>query len=94
MKLTLNSDQLELLQQFADDYDYSFSCDYSGRNMFGKECIGFTLEPEQSEFWLGMELGQHLLARGQMLDAFRKPKTDSMGLGTIIYFPNISIDKE
>jgi hypothetical protein len=69
---------------------------YSGRGMYGKDCLGcdsMTLE----EFVLfAFELGSHLNDDEEKEDerdlisrALARVKTDSMGMGIIIYFPGV-----
>ena len=61
--------------------------DYSGRNMFGDSCVGVTLDGD-GELWT---LAQELALEGIEVDA---PKTDSMGLGIIAYWPKYKLTKE
>lgn len=60
---------------------------YSGRGMYGSKCVGVRLgrNSEFTEFGLGVKLA---LALGEDADDLN-PRTDSMGLGSIIYFPNV-----
>lgn len=60
---------------------------YSGRGMYGRSCVGVTLgrNSEVTEFGLGVKLALALGEDAEDLD----PRTDSMGLGSIIYFPNV-----
>jgi hypothetical protein len=65
--------------------------DYSGRGMYGSQCFG--IETSLNRFEVGVELALALAAAdgGDMSDLARElatdARTDSMGLGTIIYFP-------
>ena len=68
---------------------------YSGRGMYGKECLGVTLQEGDS---LGKFFGQVLdeIAAGSdedeievIADDFHSMQTDSMGLGMIVYFPKV-----
>lgn len=58
------------------------------------EEIGFVTN--ESEFALGMNLGQYLTNEDENLfDHLQKNiKTDSMGMDTIVYFPNIQMPDE
>ena len=60
---------------------------YSGRGMYGRNCVGVTLgrNSEYTEFGLGVALALALGEEAADLQA----RTDSMGLGSIVYFPNV-----
>ena len=47
---------------------------YSGRFMFGKECVAVSID----------RFGEHILPRGY--------KTDTLGLGYIVYWPSVKWD--
>lgn len=71
---------------------------YSGRGMYGRTCVGVTTDRYTPEFKLGVDVA---LAASAMFDdmdelvSFLEDlsgegcSTDSMGLGTITYFPSI-----
>lgn len=56
---------------------------YSGRGMYGKECVGVDLDAT-SDLW---GLAQEMARSGIICD---QPRTDSMGLGIIAYWPRLS----
>lgn len=60
---------------------------YSGRGMYGRNCVGVTLgrNSEFSEFKLGVAIALALGEDAEHLD----PCTDTMGLGFIVYFPSV-----
>lgn len=70
---------------------------YSGRGMYGSECVGFTAKSEIKAVakivletvniggWSG-ELDEDIAS---ICEALEDAQTDSMGLDTIIYFPRI-----
>lgn len=83
------------LDLFADDgygdEGIRWRASYSGRGMYGSECVGFTT----SDYSGAGDLAKFVLAVSQALgtdvavqiaDATR---TDSMGRGTIYYFPGV-----
>lgn len=90
------------LQVIFEEAD--FPCrSYSGRAMYGKECLGVTIDRGQD---MGMlfanivdglyemvahdhEEDHHEQAFLDVADAMRAMRTDSMGLGTIVYFPGV-----
>lgn len=98
--MKLDSNQLELLETFANDNDYNLRTDYSGRGMYGKTCIGFDTDRGQNLFSLGIDLARFLTENKEydLLEAFQNTtiNIDSMGMGQIVYFPRmeIEIDKE
>lgn len=52
---------------------------YSGRGMFGRECMGVTCDDADEAI---MECGRLRLP---------KPSVDSMGLAAIVYWPSIDV---
>lgn len=99
--MNLNKIQFNLLQIFADDHDYQMRLAYSGRGMFGKECIGFVTS--ESPFALGLKLGHYLREAesntneddpSDLFEYLQNVRTDSMGMDTIMYFPNIQMPDE
>lgn len=81
------------LQTLIQDAGYEVRS-YSGRGMSGKECLGVDLDPNQTI----MEFFADLLdacpqdegfALDIISDALRIAKTDSMGLGSIVYWPGV-----
>ena len=72
---------------------------YSGRGMYGKECLAFTVDGRAEEFAVAADLMNAALDAGEdfvvvepVLAAMRGIRTDSMGLGTVFYFPGVSVD--
>jgi hypothetical protein len=67
---------------------------YSGREMYGKKCLGIVLESSSGLWPLAIELGKH---EDDLPYTFtqREPKTDSLGLDVIAYWPGVEwIDLE
>lgn len=93
--MTLTEEQLDLLRYFCDDNDYRLREDYSGRCMFGKDCVGIVTDDG------GFEVAMKMVAAfrdedNELLDIFMdaSSRQDSMGLSRIIYFPGISVPVE
>lgn len=90
----LTQKQLDLLENFADQNDYEFRDEYSGRGMFGKECVAFVIEESHIKF--AMKLQTMLSTSGEealSLQMQRNCATDSMGkYGTIVYFPTVQTE--
>ena len=75
---------------------------YSGRGMYGKSCLGFETTRSQSAIRATAEIVGNLaetceydgdLELSDFLEFFGDVREDSMGLGMIIYFPEISWDE-
>lgn len=66
---------------------------YSGRSMYGKECLGVKCEDEVECFRRAIE--DHLQSVGNLIktldfiDSTYDYRTDDLGQGRILYFPNI-----
>jgi hypothetical protein len=70
------------LEIVAEDCDGSIYHDYSGRAMYGKECIGITTSKPFKAIELAAQYG------------ITGAKMDSMGLDSIVYWPNIKSVEE
>lgn len=78
--------------------------DYSGRGMFGEQCFGY--EPEYDACNIFLWMLSQLFDEGEdwefydevkaLIDAgsFESECSDSMGLGTIIYYPHLQVEDE
>lgn len=72
---------------------------YSGRAMYGKECLGVTCS---NPIRAVLETVAYLVENQgdseevtEAIDALaRDPRTDSMGMAAIVYFPNIAWEEE
>lgn len=78
------------LQQMIEDAGFE-TRSYSGRGMYGAECLGVEIDKDLGGF-LGDLLDSALALSGPesvpvIVEALRGMKTDSMGLGLIVYFP-------
>lgn len=79
---------INLIRVFAEGNDLDFRDDYSGRCMYGKNCVGLICDSSMSVL---IELCDYLHAEGveTVSDILGTPCTDSMGLSTILYFPRL-----
>lgn len=81
----------EYIELFCELFpDYEIYHNYSGRGMFGRTCIGICCDnPNQ----MLIDLTEYL-AEGCDVDGVRAKLdticTDDIGLGTIVYFPQLS----
>lgn len=62
---------------------------YSGRGMYGKQCIAVSLE--YGGEW---EVARALFKRLPNFDELPSPHTDSMGRGTVLYWPSMEWNPE
>lgn len=74
----------ELLKQLAEDNDWRFGNNYSGRGMFGKTCLSITSE-DRSPVKI-IEQAAQLGITGA--------SWDNMGLGTVVYWPRLNSESE
>ena len=72
---------------------------YSARGMYGKECLAFSdnREGKAEPFAVAAELMDAAISSGEyfikpVLAAMRGIRTDSLGLGTVFYFPSVAVD--
>lgn len=54
---------------------------YSGRGMYGKECLGIEISKGADLSRLAVSVGKDWLELGE-------PKRDQLGMGTILYWPH------
>jgi len=72
---------------------------YSGRGMFGAECVGIVGNTEAGvlDDLDGVRLALRAQLRGDDLDAFNaaveRRQTDDMGRGIIVYFPSLKFNE-
>jgi len=94
MQHKLNSLQQNLLTEFCERWEVKLSKDYSGRGMMGKTCVGLIISQFVSPFMIGMKLGQFLALNpdpaDDLLELIEGNSTDSLGKGTILYFPTLT----
>lgn len=77
---------------------------YSGRGMYGETCVGFvTNNPIRDITNLCLNVNEEAehyfkAESDEFIDMVRKvlpsAKTDSMGLKTVVYFPNVSLPND
>ena len=85
MKLTAES-----IAEAIEDAGFEPVTDYSGRFMYGKECPGFSSDSISEVFLMFTTIAEenpelaHAMAKGA--------KTDSMGRGMIVYWPNATYE--
>lgn len=86
------------LKQIVEDAGFD-ARSYSGRGMYGLKRLSFNLEREENEFDAILSIAESIKSYIESLSDepefedvtayFMGAKSDSMGLGTVVYFPNI-----
>lgn len=66
---------------------------YSGRGMYGRECVGVEVDNVGELFQLGLELADGTDEDERFELQNLKVSWDSMGMGTILYFPDVGWPK-
>lgn len=82
---------IEVMEDYCKEREFDFRTDYSGRGMYGRKCVGFVVERGCNVLLAMVELTEMLVSNGvefvsENIGAIHQ---DSMGLGTIIYFPRL-----
>ena len=101
MSYTLTPGQInELVSELDENYDDVIRSDYSGRGMYDDTCLGYTGEfPTRFALLRANAIGTDgssvvALNVDELLDQLTdlgEPRTDSLGLGTITYWPSVRI---
>lgn len=80
---------IALLQEVYDQGDIEFNVrSYSGRGMYGKECVAITTDGHTSAWTIALALAD-LNAGNIDLYGLGEPREDSMGLGRVYYWPQM-----
>lgn len=88
---------INCIKQFANQNGYSYRANYSGRGMYGKECIGIVM-PGLSGLvglvgFVVFFMEQDGFETFEVINMLADVKTDSMGFETIFYFPYLHEDE-
>lgn len=100
MSGTISQDTLDELTNALDvGDDFDFHADYSGRGMYGAECVAIYTDASMWAVLAGLvqlsrweEEGTDLYAALEIL-IDNEPRADSMGLGNVYYWPHITIEE-
>jgi hypothetical protein len=106
VKIELDQQQFnDLCEEVANIGEHRVRADYSGRGMYGKTCIGVeckygSVDSGAVQFALAMILSgdpdRNDLSWYEVRDAMDEvpeSRSDSMGLGQIVYFPGLTIEE-
>lgn len=93
MAYQLTVDDLELITEILDQHEAGTVMQYSGRAMYGDQCLGIVTDDEASTFLiLGLELadaGSDGVNLGRIL--LRSVRADSMAGSSVVYFPKVTM---
>lgn len=78
------------LQKILEECDYECRS-YSGRNMFGKHCLGVSVD--NVNIMIANVIRNVIFDKEEIAEAFESMKSDSLGKGTIVYFTSIEYFK-
>ncbi len=68
---------------------------YSGRGMFRRECLAITTDLDLGQVFAAVLEGvQGNDDTMEIQEAFQNMRTDQMGLGSVIYFPDVQFGTE
>lgn len=84
--MKLAETQLETIESLAWDFDIE-PTSYSGRAMFGASCLGLPVDSLRQAVQFLVALGQEDADLAETLA--KDLTTDSLGLGSIVYFPRV-----
>ena len=89
MSITLDRTDYNSLTAVAEEYEASIYVHYSGRAMYGDTCMGIygNIDAGDASQIILNALGTEMLA-----DIIVNTRIDSLGLGTIYYYPGVKFD--
>lgn len=82
----------EVLIDFCESNELEYRTDYSGRGMFGRKCFGVVCDDPLSTAIVLADAIRDTECFNSAYDELGSPRTDSMGLSEILYFPNLCFD--
>lgn len=99
--LTLTRDQVHNIVDTLNIDGDDARTNYPGRGMYGAECLGFVVDRSQAVF-VGAAIASELARDAGMydfeealdtaLEIAARAQVDSMGLGSIVYFPGVTVE--
>ena len=91
-----NTSNLEtILRSIREDSGEFSILRYSGRSMFGRQCLAITADDIGKVFGIMVAAGQAANSEGlDIADEVIGARWDSMGRGTVVYWPSIPLTGE
>jgi hypothetical protein len=91
-----NDTLISMIMEVADCFNARVRT-YSGRGMFGERCVALDVSQYENPYQIVFELGREAEARNLSeydCAILAKPSQDSMGYGTVLYWPSIAPNEE
>ena len=83
----------DIIREFCEEYDLEFYEDYSGRCMYGRQCVGIICDDVIGVLLKLCDYLYNFIEDDESLeDYLGDPKSDSLGLNRILYFPKIQMN--
>ena len=82
----LTDEQVDTMKDLLMDIGDAHLRPYSGRSMYGQECLGIDMENMADAFRFAL-----MVTDSDLADALFNPRFDNMGMGIIVYFPNVGV---
>lgn len=80
---------IDLLRQVWDNGDMEMEVrSYSGRGMYGDTCVAVTLGSYANAWTLALAIADVNNGNADLF-GLPEPRSDSMGLGTVLYWPSL-----
>ena len=86
----LTNEQFDHIETCFNNTDGEDIMSYSGRAMYGAQCLALTFEGFSDAFNFALEIGSY----EGLAELLASPSYDSMGRGIVIYFRNIAVPSE
>jgi hypothetical protein len=101
--LIISTSELDTLTDILNIDGNDIRTDYSGRGMYGNTCLGIVLGDGVTPIQVGVALVEALTADSDDQDSVEsawqtantiagRARMDSMGLGSIVYFPGVTVE--
>lgn len=80
----------KLIRSFCNDCGCKCYENYSGRGMFGKQCVGIVTDRNMAEVMLELSDYLHECGIDNVKEELGRACYDNLGRDMVIYFPNVS----
>ncbi len=86
MQTILTASEVEGILDYCNLEYHTFRNTYSGRYMYGEWCIGFDLDSAKDIAFIALAAAE-FMGEDEVIEFINTARTDSMGMGIIVYFP-------
>lgn len=84
--------EFDLLEELANEVEGEARGSYSGRGMFGRNCVGIVIDSERDLVSLGLAIAELVEDEDLKQVLANSTRTDSMGRSLIAYWETISCE--